>query len=179
MIGDICTHRGILTPKRDSIIIVFVNRYPIGYLAGDVNLYRYVNNRAQCFTDPKGESWKDYLSIVPVLGTIISFFNPPKGRYPDDYIECSANLWDCPDPKTKCEQCVDKIVLGAHMLNILPGVAGIIVDAGATYVAVHTPAAPVAALLVGDIAARAILMMDRAKAITNAANDAKVFYCGQ
>ena len=39
----------------------FLQRDPIGYRAGDVNLVRYVGNRAVVFSDPKGHGfWDDY-----------------------------------------------------------------------------------------------------------------------
>ncbi len=52
----------------------FISRDPIGYEAGDVNLYRYVGNRPVVFVDPNGheiflpgpDAWNDYYGLPPV-----------------------------------------------------------------------------------------------------------------
>ena len=47
----------------------FLSRDPIGFSAGDANLYRYVNNSPTNGTDPSGESWlDDYANWFPDLG---------------------------------------------------------------------------------------------------------------
>ncbi|MEI7924311.1 MAG: RHS repeat-associated core domain-containing protein, partial [Planctomycetota bacterium] len=47
----------------------FLSKDPIGFSAGDVNLYRYVNNSPTNGTDPSGESWlDDYANWFPDLG---------------------------------------------------------------------------------------------------------------
>jgi len=47
----------------------FLIRDPIGFSAGDMNLYRYVNNSPTNGTDPSGESWlDDYANWFPDLG---------------------------------------------------------------------------------------------------------------
>ena len=47
----------------------FLSRDPIGFSAGDMNLYRYVYNSPTNGTDPSGESWlDDYANWFPDLG---------------------------------------------------------------------------------------------------------------
>ncbi len=58
----------------DSHLGRFISEDPIGFDAGDVNLYRYVGNNPIRFTDPSGLDWLDDLSNFSAgFGDTISF----------------------------------------------------------------------------------------------------------
>ena len=42
----------------------FAQRDPLGYAAGDENLYRYVGNSPEGLTDPSGLLWRPYKGIA-------------------------------------------------------------------------------------------------------------------
>src|SRR5262249_40560157 len=52
---------------------------PLGFAAGDRNLYRYVGNSATNFTDPSGELW---WFILPVVVGAVWFGTPSAAQAP-------------------------------------------------------------------------------------------------
>jgi RHS repeat-associated protein len=67
----------------------FIQRDPLSFAAGDVNLYRYVQNNPVNLTDPTGLAWfkesdHDYKAGRP--NTIIPEGPYGRGRYIDDYV---------------------------------------------------------------------------------------------
>src|SRR5207302_7499929 len=51
----------------DSSTGRWMSQDPIGFDAGDSNLYRYVNNRPVDATDPSGNEWWDWIPFAPVV----------------------------------------------------------------------------------------------------------------
>lgn len=86
----------------------FLEQDPIGFDAGDANLYRYVGNGPTNYTDPMGLKWWEW---VPGLSTAIHCFSTPGGTKVTDYAGCAPTRKDMQqlDRESrilKCEQCI-------------------------------------------------------------------------
>lgn len=153
----------------------FLQTDPIGFVAGDVNLYRYVNNQIPNYNDPSGQIF----TWVPIIGTleqgIYVALGTLRGMKVTDYAHCKDPFEDV------CRKKVDDAVFFYSALVGIPNAVRFGIEVGVTigvtYLGTLTAGAIVGGVSLVDVGVGLAIFKRATEKIQAAGEEAKTVYC--